>query len=142
MSRRDFQILYVDADAQQARLAAELMRGGRRHVLHMSNGADVLAYLRGQLPHANRRRPDLILLDFNLPDRAGRAILTQLKSDEMLRQIPVVVMGSSRNREDVLRAYDAFANCYVAKPTTQEEFKRVLHTLQEFWFGVAKLPQA
>ena len=138
MSRRDYQILYLDADAQQARFAAESIQGGRRHLLHMSNGKEMLGYLQG----GHRRRPDLILLDFNLPDREGRAILAQLKGSEDLRRIPVVVLGPPRNRDEVLRAYDSFANCYVPKPSSPEEFKRVLHTLQEFWFGVAKLPQA
>jgi two-component system response regulator len=108
----------------------------------LSESADVRAYLRAEPPFTGRRRPDLVLLDFDMPSQEGRAILSELKSDDLLRRIPVVVMSGSAGREDVFRAYDAFANCYVTKPKTPEDFKRVLQGLEEFWFSVAKLPRA
>jgi chemotaxis family two-component system response regulator Rcp1 len=141
MSRRDFQILYVDGDSQHARAAAELLRGEHRHLLRLSESAEVRAYLRAEPPFTGRRPPDLVLLDFDMPSQEGRAILSELKADELLRRIPVVVMGGS-GREDVFRAYDSFANCYLTKPKTPEDFKRVLRGLEDFWFSVAKLPRA
>ena len=137
MSRRDFHILYVDAGSDHATVAIELLNGHRKRLVHVPGREEALTYLRG---HQERRRPDLILL--NLPNQDTRGFLTELKGDESFRRIPVVVMGADKNREDVLRAYDCHANCYVTRPETLEEFKRVLAGLEEFWFGVAKLPGA
>jgi len=137
MSRRDFHILYVDAGSAHATVAIELLNGHRKRLVHVPGHAEALAYLRG---HQERRRPDLILL--NLPSQDCRGFLTELKGDESFRRIPVVVMGADRNREDVLGAYDCHANCYVTRPEALDEFKRVLAGLEEFWFGVAKLPGA
>ena len=138
MSHRDFHILYVDSGSPHASLTAELLRGRRKRLLQVSSNHEALAYLRGQSLHPERRRPDLILL--NLPGHECHAALAALKGDDSLRRIPVVVMGSSGRREDMLRAYDCFANCYVTRPETSEDFKRVVQALEEFWFSVAKLP--
>ena len=139
MSRRDFHVLYVDAGSDHATVAIEVLNGHRKRLVHVPGQVEALAYLHGHGgTHHGRRRPDLILL--NLPSPECRGFLTELKGDESFRRIPVVVMGADKNREDVLRAYDCHANCYVTRPETLEEFKKVLAGLEEFWFGVAKLP--
>ena len=138
MSRRDFHILYVDTGSPQAKVTAELLNGRGKRLLQVSSGAEALACLRGQGLHRDQRRPDLVLV--NLPARECQSMLAELKGDESLRSIPVVVMGPAINRADILQAYDSFANCYVTSPATLDDSRRVLHALEEFWFSVAKLP--
>ena len=141
MSRRDLQILYVSPDAQHARMAAQVLCGTHKRLLHLETGSEALAFIRKEGTYAQRHRPNLMMLDFTLPRHEGRRVLAEMKADQDLRRIPVVVMGASE-RTDVLEAYDAFANCYVKKPATAEEFEKVLRELGEFWFSVAKLPVA
>jgi two-component system response regulator len=109
--------------------------------LHIvEDGVEAMAFLRREGKYADAPRPDLVLLDLNLPRKDGREVLTEMKEDEHLRQIPVVVLTTSRAEEDVARAYAAHANCYIAKPVDFNQFTEVVRTIENFWFTVVVLP--
>jgi CheY-like chemotaxis protein len=110
----------------------------RLHVV--SDGAEALAYLRREAPYADAVRPDLVLLDLNLPRRDGREVLAEIKNDESLHQIPVVVLTTSDAEEDILRSYQLHANAYVTKPVDFDQFITVIRQIDEFFVGVVKLP--
>jgi CheY-like chemotaxis protein len=106
----------------------------------VSDGVEALAYLRREGPFADAVRPDLILLDLNLPRRDGRQVLEEIKSDEDLRQIPVVILTTSQADEDILRSYQLHANAYVTKPVDFDQFIRVVRQIDDFFVSVVKLP--
>jgi CheY-like chemotaxis protein len=112
----------------------------RNRLTVVSDGAQALAYLRRQQPYADAVRPDLVLLDLNLPKRDGREVLAEIKADESLSQIPVVVLTTSRAEEDVLRSYRLHANAYVTKPVDFEQFITVVRRIDDFFVSVVKLP--
>ena len=107
----------------------------------VSDGAEALAYLRREGGYANAVRPDLILLDLNLPRRDGREVLAEIKTDPELRSIPVVVLTTSKAEEDILRSYDLHANAYVTKPVDFERFVDVVRSIDDFYFTVVRLPR-
>jgi CheY-like chemotaxis protein len=117
---------------------ADYMVGNRLTVV--SDGAEALAYLHREGQFADAPRPDLILLDLNLPRRDGREVLADIKADEELQQIPVVVLTTSQAEEDVLRSYQLHANAYVAKPVDFEAFINVVRQIDQFFISVVKLP--
>ncbi|WP_018639083.1 response regulator [Parafrankia elaeagni] len=106
----------------------------------VSDGVEALAYLRGEDPYVGAARPDLILLDLNLPRRDGREVLAEVKADEQLRRIPIVVLTTSEAEEDVLRSYDLHANAYITKPVDFERFVSVVRQIDDFFITVARLP--
>jgi CheY-like chemotaxis protein len=106
----------------------------------VSDGVEAMKYVRGEGEYAGRVRPDLILLDLNLPKKDGREVLAVIKKDESLRTIPVVVLTTSQAEEDVLRAYDLNANCYVTKPVDLNQFNRIVQAIEHFWLTVVTLP--
>jgi chemotaxis family two-component system response regulator Rcp1 len=109
--------------------------------LHVANdGEAALSFLRRQGPHVDAARPDLVLLDLNLPKMDGRELLREMKSDTSLRIIPVVVLTTSDAETDVLRSYDLHANAYITKPLDMEQFIRVVKGIDDFWFGIVRLP--
>jgi chemotaxis family two-component system response regulator Rcp1 len=110
----------------------------RLHVV--ADGTEALRFLRREGPHGAAPRPDLILLDLNLPGMDGREVLRQVKQDDELRRIPVVVMTRSDAERDVIATYDTGANSYVTKPVGLDEFTRVVQSVQEFWFSIVTLP--
>jgi two-component system, chemotaxis family, response regulator Rcp1 len=111
------------------------------HHLHVvQDGVRALAFLRREDPYAQVSRPDLILLDLNLPKKDGREVLVEIKADDHLKTIPVVVLTSSRAEEDVIRAYGLHANCYIAKPVDFVRFAEVVRAIEHFWFTVVTLP--
>ncbi len=112
----------------------------RNRLTVVSDGAEALAYLRRQQPFEDVVRPDLVLLDLNLPKRDGREVLAEIKGDESLRQIPVVVLTTSQAEEDVLRSYQLHANAYVTKPVDFEQFISVVRRIDDFFVSVVKLP--
>ncbi len=112
----------------------------RNRLTVVSDGAEALAYLRRQQPFEDAVRPDLVLLDLNLPKRDGREVLAEIKGDESLRQIPVVVLTTSQAEEDVLRSYQLHANAYVTKPVDFEQFISVVRRIDDFFVSVVKLP--
>jgi CheY-like chemotaxis protein len=104
------------------------------------DGVEALAFLRREGPYAKAARPDLILLDLNLPRKDGREVLAEIKDDTSLRRIPVVVLTTSRAEEDILRTYDLHANCYISKPVDLEQFISVVRSIDDFWLSVVRLP--
>ena len=104
------------------------------------DGVEALAFLRREAPYADAIRPDLILLDLNLPRKDGREVLAEIKADASLRTIPVVILTTSQAEEDILRAYGLHANCYITKPVDFAGFVKMVRSLNDFWFTVVTLP--
>ena len=107
----------------------------------VSDGVEALAYLRQQEPFSDAVRPDLVLLDLNLPKRDGREVLAEIKGDESLRQIPVVVLTTSREEEDILRSYDLGANSFVSKPVGFASLVQIVSGIASYWFQLVELPR-
>jgi CheY-like chemotaxis protein len=136
------EILLVEDNPGDARLTLEAFKEGKviNHVTVVRDGVEALAYLRRQEPYLDARHPDIILLDLNLPRKDGREVLAEIKADEHLRKIPVVVLTTSTAEEDIARAYSSHANCYISKPVDLEQFLRVAHSIESFWLNFVKLP--
>ena len=134
-------ILLVEDNPGDIRLVREAMRDSRLlNRLHsVRDGESAMDFLLRQGAYADAVRPDLILLDLNLPRKDGREILAHIKSDENLRRIPVIIFSSSQADEDILKSYDGYANCYVTKPVDFEKFMTVVQSIQDFWVSVVKL---
>ncbi len=141
-SSRVATILLVEdnrGDADLVRLALE--ENKIRTNLHVvSDGIEAMAFLRKEGTYADAPRPDVMLLDLNLPRKDGREVLAEVKSDDSLKRIPVVVLTTSTQDEDVLRAYNLNANCYVTKPVDFEQFAKVVRSIDAFWFEIVTLP--
>lgn len=136
------EILLVEDNPGDVRLTIEALKEGKvRNRLSVArDGVEALAFLRRQGAYADAARPDLILLDLNLPRKDGREVLAEIKVDPNLRRIPVVVLTTSKAEEDVLRTYDLHANCYIAKPVDLEQFISVVRSIDDFWLSVVRLP--
>jgi two-component system, chemotaxis family, response regulator Rcp1 len=139
---RPIEILLVEDNPGDVRLTREALREGkvRNHLNVASDGVEALAYLRREGRYAEAVRPDVILLDLNLPRKDGREVLAEIKVDPTLKNIPVVILSSSQAEQDVLRAYELHANCYVTKPVDLDQFMSVVSAIEDFWFIIAKLP--
>ena len=139
---RQIEILLVEDNPGDARLTQEAMRAAKMtNVLHIvEDGEQAMEFLRRRSRFKDAPRPDLILLDLNLPKKDGRAVLAEVKADPDLRRIPVVVLTTSRSEEDVMQAYDMHANAYVTKPVNLEQFMRIVALIDEFWLKVVTLP--
>ena len=138
------EILLVEDNPGDVRLVQEAMRAAkmRNRMSVVEDGVDAMAFLRREGHFADAPRPDLILLDLNLPRKDGREVLAEVKADPQLRRIPVVVLTTSQAEEDVLRAYDLHANCFVTKPVQFEQFMQVVQAIDNFWVNVVTLPNA
>lgn len=136
------EILLVEDNPGDVRLTMEALKEGRllNHVSVAEDGVEALAFLRQEGKYADEVRPDLILLDLNLPKKDGREVLAEIKEDPELRQIPVVVLTTSTAEQDVLGTYDLHANCYINKPVDFEQFIKVVKSVGDFWFSVVILP--
>ena len=108
----------------------------------VKDGVEALDYLRRRGRYRDARRPDLILLDLNLPRKSGLEVLEEVKSDDALKQIPLLVLSTSKDNYDVSRAYRLHANCFITKPVEFDAFSDVVHAVRHFWFGIVSLPQA
>ena len=139
---RPIEILLVEDSPSDAELTVEALREGRvsNHLSIVEDGVLAMEFLRRQNRFAEAPRPDLILLDLNLPRKDGREVLTELKGNPSLRRIPVVVLTTSRAERDVLHAYDLNANCYITKPVDFKQFLEVVHSIEHFWLTVVTLP--
>jgi two-component system, chemotaxis family, response regulator Rcp1 len=135
-------ILLVEDNAGDVRLTMEALKDAQvsNRLSVVTDGEEALTFLKRQGRHATAPRPDLILLDLNLPRRDGREVLNVIKNDVDLRRIPVIVLTISSAREDVMRAYDLHANCYITKPVDFVQFLDVVGAIEAFWFKTAKLP--
>ncbi|MCM5681716.1 response regulator [Schlegelella sp. S2-27] len=139
---RAIEILMVEDNPGDVRLTREAFKEGKvRNELHVAeDGVAALDFLYRRAPYQQAPRPDLILLDLNLPKKDGREVLETIKSDPSLKTIPVVILTTSQAEEDVIRAYHLNANCYVTKPVDFEQFMRIVQTIEEFWLSVVTLP--
>jgi CheY-like chemotaxis protein len=135
-------ILLVEDNPADVRLTREALKEAKvLNTLHIAeDGMEAMAFLRKQGQFAGSPSPDLILLDLNLPKKDGREILAEIKQDEQLRRIPVVVLTTSRAEEDVVRSYNLHANAYVTKPVDLKQFLEVIRRIEEFWLAVVTLP--
>ena len=135
-------VLLVEDNPGDVRLTREALREGKvRNNLHtVADGVEAMADLRREKGYEDAVRPDLILLDLNLPRMDGREVLQAIKQDPSLRNIPVVVLTSSQAEQDIVRAYDLHANCYVTKPVDLDQFITVVQSIENFWFSIVKLP--
>lgn len=136
------EILLIEDNPADIRLTIEGFKEARiaNKMTAISSGQDALDYLHRRDKYAGAVRPDLVLLDLNLPGISGYEILEELKSDETLKTIPVVVLTSSEAESDILKSYQLHANCYVVKPVTFDGLKDVIESIDNFWFTITRLP--
>jgi CheY-like chemotaxis protein len=141
---RPVEILLVEDNPGDVRLTQEALRDGKvwNHLHHVSDGIEAVAFLRREGKYEDAPRPDLILLDLNLPRKDGREVLAEIKSDPRLAQIPVVVLTTSRAEEDVFRSYGLHANCYIVKPIDLDQFIHVVQSIESFWLCIVQLPSS
>jgi two-component system, chemotaxis family, response regulator Rcp1 len=139
---RPIDILLVEDSPGDVRLTRELLKESKvRSTLEaVDNGVEAMAFLRREGKYRDARRPDLILLDLNLPRKDGREVLAEVKGDPDLKRIPVVVLTSSKADADVLKTYNLHANCYVTKPVGLEQFATVVKSIEDFWLAIVKFP--
>jgi len=142
MTSRPIEILLVEDNPGDVRLMLEAFKEGEvlNNFTVMNDGVEALAYLRREGRHAKAIRPELILLDLNLPRKDGREVLAEIKADERLMKIPVIVLTTSAAEEDIAMAYGRHANCYITKPVDLDQFLRVVHSIERFWLTLVKLP--
>lgn len=142
MQHEPIEILLVEDNPGDVRLTKEALRDARisNHVTVAKDGAEALAIIHRQGPHANAPRPDLILLDLNLPKVDGFEVIAKLKSDEACKRIPIVVLTSSKAEEDILKSYNLHANCFITKPIDFSQFTNVIRSIENFWFAIVQLP--
>jgi len=139
---RPVEILLVEDNPGDYRLTQEALKEGKvyNNLYWARDGVEALDFLKRRGKHAGAPRPDIILLDLNLPKKDGREVLSEIKGDEELRSIPVVILTTSKAEEDVLRSYDLHANCYVTKPVDLDKFIVVVQSIDRFWLTIATLP--
>ena len=136
------EILLVEDSPSDVRLTREALADAkvRNRISVVSDGIEALAFLAREDGYGDAPRPDLILLDLNMPRMDGREVLALVKADDDLKRIPVVVLTTSEAEADVLRSYDLHANCYITKPVGLDQFMTVIRTIEEFWLSIVKLP--
>ena len=139
---RSVEILLVEDNPGDVRLTQEALRAGKvwNRLHHAEDGDAALAFLRKEGKYAGAPRPDVILLDLNLPRKDGREVLSEIKGDPRFAMIPVVILTTSKAEEDVLRSYGLHANCYIVKPMDFNRFAEVVSVIENFWFCIVKLP--
>lgn len=138
------EVLLVEDSPSDARLTQEAFKDGKiaNRLTLVTDGVEAMAYLRREGRYANAVRPDLVLLDFNMPRMDGREVLKRIKTDPDLCTIPVVVLTTSEAEQDILDAYQYHANCYIQKPVDLARFLQIVGTIESFWLTVVKLPNA
>ena len=139
---KPIEILLVEDNPGDVRLTLEVFKESKMHnnLSSVGDGVEALAFLRQEGQYVRSPRPDLILLDLNLPKKDGREVLAEIKEDPDLRRIPVVVLTTSRAERDVVRSYNLHANCYISKPIDLEQFITVVRSIEDFWLSIVKLP--
>ncbi len=137
-----FRILLVEDNPADIRLTKEALIDAKVHheLFVCEDGVEAMNFLHRQGSYAGKPRPDLILLDLNLPKKDGREVLQEIKNDRELKSIPVVVLTTSRAEEDVLRSYNLHANCYVTKPVNLDQFAHIVKSIEDFWLTIVRLP--
>ena len=136
------EILLVEDNPGDVRLTQEALKESKvtNHLSVAEDGVEALAFLKREGKYADAPRPDLLLLDLNLPKKDGRELLEEIKVDDNLKRIPVVVLTTSKAEEDILRMYDQHANCYITKPIDFDQFIEVIKSIEDFWLTIVKLP--
>ena len=139
---KPIEILLVEDNPGDVRLTQEAFKEGkvRNNLSVVEDGLEALAFLRREGKYAGAPRPDLILLDLNLPRKDGRLVLADIKEDPKLRSIPVVILTTSKAEEDIVRTYNLHANCFITKPVDLDQFIRVVRCIEDFWLTIVKLP--
>lgn len=142
MMVKSINILLVEDNPGDADLAREALESSKmnNNLQWVDDGEKAMAFLRREGPYSKAPRPDLILLDLNLPKKDGRQVLAEIKSDEGLKRIPVVILTTSQAEEDVLKTYNLHANCYITKPIDLNQFLRVVRSIEDFWLSIVVLP--
>lgn len=136
------EILLVEDNPGDVRLTREALKESkiRNNLSIVRDGVEAMAFLRREGEYANAPRPDIILLDLNLPRKDGREVLSEIKEDDNLRRIPVVILTTSDDEHDILESYNLHANCYITKPVDLDKFVTIVKGLEEFWLSIVKLP--
>ena len=139
---KSIEVLLVEDNPGDVRLTMEAFKDARviNHFSVVEDGTEALAYLRREGKYASAPLPDLVLLDLNLPKKDGREVLKEIKNDESLKRIPVVILTTSTAEQDILKTYDLHANCYINKPVDFDQFLTVVRAIENFWLTVVKLP--
>lgn len=141
---RPIEILLVEDSPSDIRLTEiALQKSKLRNQLHVTqDGSEAIAFLKREAPYLNAPRPDLVLLDLNLPQIDGREVLDFIKGDPTLRSIPVVILTTSAADQDILESYNKYANCYITKPLDLDQFMKVVLSIENFWFSIVRLPES
>jgi two-component system, chemotaxis family, response regulator Rcp1 len=142
MDTKPVEILLVEDNEGDVGLVEEVFEDAKiRNILHIAeDGEEAMLFLNKEKPFADAPTPDIILLDLNLPQKDGREVLEEIKTDKKLKRIPVVVLTTSKAEEDIVRSYDLHANSYITKPVDFDQFIRVIKSIEDFWLEVVKLP--
>ena len=140
---RPIEILLVEDNHGDVRLTMEAFKEAKlmNRISVVEDGIEALAFWRREGKYSEAPRPDFILLDLNLPKKDGREVLAEIKADQDLRRIPVVILTMSQAEEDILKTYDLHANCYVTKPVGLDQFMEVVHSIEDFWLSIVMLPR-
>lgn len=135
-------ILLVEDNPADVRLTIEALKEAKlKNTIHVAeDGEEALCYLYQKPPYEQSKRPDLILLDLNLPKVNGQEVLATIKTDKDLKSIPVVILTTSQEEEDIIKSYNLHANCYISKPVDMSQFIEVVSSIKDFWFTIVKLP--
>jgi len=141
-SVRPREILLIEDSPSDADLAREALGQGKilNNLHFVEDGVEAMKFLRRKEPYLRVPRPDLILLDLNLPKKTGVEVLTEIKTDQSLKLIPVVILSTSSAQEDIIQSYSLHANCYITKPVDFVQFTKVIRLIEEFWLAVVQLP--
>ena len=144
IAERPVVILMAEDNPTDVLIAREGLASAKMlNTLHVvDDGIEIMAFLRQQGKHSGAPRPDLILLDLNMPRKNGQEVLAEIKSDDALKSIPVIIFTTSKSSDDIEKAYGLHANCYISKPVDFDEFTNVVQTIQDFWVSVVTLPTA
>jgi two-component system response regulator len=138
----ELKILLVEDDPADVKLTKRVLNQSKLHLSLsvVKDGVEAMRYLRREDEYADAIRPDLILLDLNLPRKDGREVLEDIRNDSTLKRLPVVILTTSKAEEDIAKSYDLHANCYITKPVDLQEFTKVVQAIENFWLTVVKLP--
>ena len=136
------EILLVEDNPGDVRLTREALKEGKMHnnLSIVQDGVEALRFLRKEGDFASAPTPDIILLDLNLPRKPGHEVLREIKGDELLRRIPIVILTTSADEGDILASYELHANCYITKPVDLQQFITIVQNIENFWFSIVKLP--
>jgi len=139
---RPIEILLVEDNPGDIRLTQEVLKEGKvqNNLRIVENGVEAISFLHKDGKYSSALTPDLILLDLNLPKKDGREVLQEIKNDDELKKIPIVVLTTSQAEEDILKVYNLNANCYISKPVELDEFINVVKSVEDFWLSIVKLP--